>query len=271
MLAADFVLGIGNRWANRHTGGIETYTPGPARSSTSTSSRPRSAGSSRPTTASSPTPRPRSSCSSRPPASAHGRTATAWAESARSASARMLRKTNFDNVPIKPQRVYEEMNRAFGPDVRYVSTIGLSQIQAAQLLHVFRPRHWINAGPGRPAGLDRAGRARRRDRRPGVDRRRALRRLRLPVHDRGAGGRRAVQHPVHPRAGEQRLPRADPPVAARLRHGLLRAAVLRQHQRAGGQRLRRRPRQGRRGLGCKAIRVFEPDRDPARRWSRPRS
>src|SRR6187401_1031522 len=28
MLAADFVLGIGNRWANRHTGSIEVYTKG---------------------------------------------------------------------------------------------------------------------------------------------------------------------------------------------------------------------------------------------------
>jgi tartronate-semialdehyde synthase len=64
----------------------------------------------------------------------------------------MWRKTNFDNVPIKPQRVYEEMNRAFGRQARYVSTIGLSQIQAAQLLHVFEPRHWINAGQAGPLG-----------------------------------------------------------------------------------------------------------------------
>ncbi|MEC9484132.1 MAG: thiamine pyrophosphate-binding protein, partial [Halomonas sp.] len=28
LLAADFVLGIGNRWANRHTGSVETYTRG---------------------------------------------------------------------------------------------------------------------------------------------------------------------------------------------------------------------------------------------------
>src|ERR1700755_291450 len=28
MLQSDFVLGIGNRWANRHTGSIETYTRG---------------------------------------------------------------------------------------------------------------------------------------------------------------------------------------------------------------------------------------------------
>ena len=28
MLEADFVFGIGNRWANRHTGSVETYTRG---------------------------------------------------------------------------------------------------------------------------------------------------------------------------------------------------------------------------------------------------
>ena len=44
------------------------------------------------------------------------------------------------------------MNRAFGPETRYVSTIGLSQIAAAQFLHVYRPRHWINAGQAGPLG-----------------------------------------------------------------------------------------------------------------------
>jgi tartronate-semialdehyde synthase len=48
--------------------------------------------------------------------------------------------------------VYEEMNRVFGPDTRYVTTIGLSQIAAAQFLHVYRPRHWINAGQAGPLG-----------------------------------------------------------------------------------------------------------------------
>ncbi len=73
---------------------------------------------------------------------------------ARAGSARrtMLRKTNFDKVPVKPQRVFQEMNKAFGPDTRYVSTIGLSQIQAAQMLHVYKPRHWINAGQAGPLG-----------------------------------------------------------------------------------------------------------------------
>jgi tartronate-semialdehyde synthase len=75
-----------------------------------------------------------------------------WAEQCQQRKRNLLRRTHFDAAPIKPQRVYEEMNRAFGSDVRYVSTIGLSQIQAAQLLHVFRPRHWINAGQAGPLG-----------------------------------------------------------------------------------------------------------------------
>lgn len=50
----------------------------------------------------------------------------------------MLRKTHFDNVPVKPQRVYEEMNRIFGRDTCYVTTIA-QQIAAAQMLHVFKP------------------------------------------------------------------------------------------------------------------------------------
>ncbi len=44
------------------------------------------------------------------------------------------------------------MNRAFGRDACYVTTIGLSQIAAAQMLHVFEPRHWINAGQAGPLG-----------------------------------------------------------------------------------------------------------------------
>jgi tartronate-semialdehyde synthase len=77
---------------------------------------------------------------------------TDWAQECNERKQTLLRKTHFDDVPIKPQRVYEEMNRVFGDEVTYVSTIGLSQIQAAQMLHVYRPRHWINAGQAGPLG-----------------------------------------------------------------------------------------------------------------------
>ena len=76
----------------------------------------------------------------------------AWAADCLARRETMLRRSHFDTVPLKPQRVYEEMNEAFGRDVCYVSTIGLSQIAGAQFLHVHKPRHWINCGQAGPLG-----------------------------------------------------------------------------------------------------------------------
>ena len=77
---------------------------------------------------------------------------SAWVAECAERKATLHRKTHFENIPIKPQRVYEEMNRSFGRDTIYVSTIGLSQIAGAQMLHVFGPRKWINAGQAGPLG-----------------------------------------------------------------------------------------------------------------------
>ncbi|MDX2974141.1 glyoxylate carboligase [Kribbella solani] len=155
MLASDLVLGIGNRWANRHTGGLDVYRG--ERKFIHVDIEPTQIGR---------VFAPDYAVVSDARAalqvfvevarewSAAGRLPdrTAWAAECRERRTTLQRKTHFDNTPIKPQRVYEEMNRAFGPDVRYVSTIGLSQIQAAQMLHVYRPRHWINAGQAGPLG-----------------------------------------------------------------------------------------------------------------------
>jgi tartronate-semialdehyde synthase len=155
MLASDFVLGIGNRWANRHTGSVETYTKG--RTFVHVDIEPTQIG--------------------RVFAPDYGIVSDAgaalqlfvematdwraanklkdwsgWAGDCRERKRTMLRRTHFDDVPIKPQRVYEEMNKAFGRETCYVSTIGLSQIAAAQFLHVFKPRHWINCGQAGPLG-----------------------------------------------------------------------------------------------------------------------
>ncbi|GAA3832828.1 glyoxylate carboligase [Nocardioides panacisoli] len=155
MLAADHVLGIGNRWANRHTGSVGTYTEG--RTFTHVDIEPTQIGR---------VFAPDYSIVSDAGAAlavlvevakewaADGRLPdrTTWAEECRERKQSLQRRTSFAEVPIKPQRVYQEMNRAFGADTRYVSTIGLSQIQAAQLLHVYKPRHWINAGQAGPLG-----------------------------------------------------------------------------------------------------------------------
>ena len=89
----------------------------------------------------------------------------------------MLRRTHYDQVPLKPQRVYEEMNEAFGRDTCYVTTIGLSQIAGAQFLHVYKPRNWINCGQAGSSGLDASRRTRRAGRRSRPRDRGALRRL----------------------------------------------------------------------------------------------
>jgi tartronate-semialdehyde synthase len=75
-----------------------------------------------------------------------------WAQECEHRKLHMLRKSHFDQVPLKPQRVYQEMNEEFGRDTTYVTTIGLSQIAGAQFLHVYKPRHWINCGQAGPLG-----------------------------------------------------------------------------------------------------------------------
>ncbi|MCE8033536.1 glyoxylate carboligase [Billgrantia tianxiuensis] len=155
LLESDFVMGIGNRWANRHTGNLETYTKG--RKFVHVDIEPTQIG------------RifgPDYGIVSDAKAAlelfvelARERKAagalkdrSAWAESCQERKRTLLRKTHFDDVPVKPQRVYEEMNKVFGRNTRYVSTIGLSQIAGAQFLHVYKPRHWINCGQAGPLG-----------------------------------------------------------------------------------------------------------------------
>ena len=155
LLASDFVLGIGNRWANRHTGSVETYTQG--RRFVHVDIEPTQIG--------------------RVFMPDYGIVSDAkaalqlfvqalrerqaagqwpdwreWAERCAERKRLMLRKTHYTETPIKPMRVYEEMNQAFGRDTVYVSTIGLSQIAAAQFLHIYGPRQWINCGQAGPLG-----------------------------------------------------------------------------------------------------------------------
>ncbi|MEU7423669.1 glyoxylate carboligase [Streptomyces sp. NPDC040750] len=155
-LASDCVLGIGNRWANRHTGyKLDVYRG--ERTFVHVDIEPTQIGKIFP---------PDYGVVSDAKAAlelfvaaakelkAEGRLPdrTDWVADTQERKAGLLRRTHFENVPMKPQRVYEEMNKAFGPDTRYVTTIGLSQIAGAQMLHVYKPRHWINCGQAGPLG-----------------------------------------------------------------------------------------------------------------------
>ena len=157
MLASDFVLGMGNRWANRHTGSPEVYCKG--RRFVHVDIEPTQIG------------RifaPELGIVSDAKAAlelfvqvarewkkaGRLRDYSAWAQECqgRKKDLQYLRKTNYYSVPLKPQRVYQCMNNAFDQDTTYVSVIGLSQIAGGQFLHVYKPRHWINAGQAGPLG-----------------------------------------------------------------------------------------------------------------------
>ncbi len=152
---SDFVLGIGNRWANRHTGTIENYTKG--RKFVHIDIEPTQIGR---------VFNPDLGITSDARAAlerlldlakawkADGKLKdrSAWAGECEHRKKSMLRKTHYDQVPLKPQRVYEEMNDVFDRDTCYVTTIGLSQIAGAQFLHVYNPRNWINCGQAGPLG-----------------------------------------------------------------------------------------------------------------------
>jgi len=155
MLASDFVFGIGNRWANRHTGSVDKYTEG--RKFVHVDIEPTQIG--------------RVFAPDLGIVSDAGaalkmlldvatewkvagklRNWSGWVEECQQRKKTLKRKTHFVQVPLKPQRIYEEMNKAFGRDTTYVTTIGLSQIAGAQFLHVYKARNWINCGQAGPLG-----------------------------------------------------------------------------------------------------------------------
>ena len=155
LLASDFVMGIGNRWANRHTGGLDVYRAG--RTFVHVDIEPTQIG--RIFTPDYGIVSDARSALERLVDVARERydngrlpDRTAWVQECAQRKATMHRRTDFPDVPIKPQRVYREMNKALGRDTRYVSNIGLSQIAGAQFLHVYKPRGWIDAGQAGPLG-----------------------------------------------------------------------------------------------------------------------
>jgi tartronate-semialdehyde synthase len=159
-LKSDFVLGLGNRWANRHTGSIEVYTKG--RKFVHVDIEPMQIG-----RVFGPdlgivsdakaalelfveVARERKDAKRLPDR-------TRWVAEAQKRKRTMLRRSDFKNTPIKPQRVFHEINQVWGDkrdrdDTRFVSSIGLGQIASGQFQKVFRPRNYIICGQAGPLG-----------------------------------------------------------------------------------------------------------------------
>src|SRR5438477_2102789 len=140
LLASDFVLGIGNRWANRHTGSIDVYAKG--RKFVHVDIEPTQIGR---------VFSPDYGIVSDARAALELFIAVArewknagrlknrstWVDECRESKRAKLRKPNFENVPMKPQRVYQCMNNAFSKDTCHRTTIGFLQTAGEQFLHVY--------------------------------------------------------------------------------------------------------------------------------------
>jgi tartronate-semialdehyde synthase len=83
-----------------------------------------------------------------------GRAATTWSTQVPDRRRQLARKTDYDDVPIKPQRVFQEVNEFFDRDTTFVTAIGLYQIFSGQLQEVFKPRDYLICGQAGPLGWE---------------------------------------------------------------------------------------------------------------------
>lgn len=153
-LGSDLVLGIGCRFGDRHTGKLEVYTQG--RRFIHINVEPEHIGRIVPTELG-------IVADARLALEALLEEAGARTEprppSERVASipqerARLARRIDYDQVPIKPQRVYREMNSYFGPDTIFTTGCGLNQIWSGQFQGIAKPYTYLASGGAGTLGFD---------------------------------------------------------------------------------------------------------------------
>ncbi|MCW3012938.1 MAG: Tartronate-semialdehyde synthase [Solirubrobacterales bacterium] len=83
-----------------------------------------------------------------------GRAPTLWSADVPDRRTSLARKTDYDTVPIKPQRVFQELNEFFDRDTVFVTAIGLYQIWSGQFQEVYQPRHYLICGQAGPLGWE---------------------------------------------------------------------------------------------------------------------
>ncbi|MDH3563296.1 MAG: glyoxylate carboligase, partial [Gammaproteobacteria bacterium] len=156
-LRSDFVLGIGNRWANRQTGTVEVFTKG--RKFVHVDIDPMQIGrvfgpdigivsdakyALEEFVAAARARKQANKIVSR----------KQWIDEVQERKYTMQRRTDFDNVPIKPQRVFQEINNVFDDETCFVTAIGLYQIASGQFQKVNKPRNYIICGQAGPLGWE---------------------------------------------------------------------------------------------------------------------
>jgi tartronate-semialdehyde synthase len=156
-LESDLVVGVGNRWAERHTGDLETYRGD--RKFVHVDIDPRQIGRVfQPDLGIVSDARPalealHEVAGEMMPAQEPG----PWVERVGELRSTLLRKTDFDDVPVKPQRVFQEINEFFDRDTVFLTAIGLYQIFSGQFQKTYKPRHYLCCGQAGPLGWEVPG------------------------------------------------------------------------------------------------------------------
>jgi tartronate-semialdehyde synthase len=153
-LESDLVLAVGARFGDRHTGDLSVYTKGrrfihvdiePTQLGRVFEPDLGIVGHARPTLAA------LTECARR---SRRRTRDTEWSARVRELRATLPRRDDFDDKPIKPPRVYRELNEFFGPQTTFVTAIGLYQIWSGQFQHTFLPRRYLVCGQAGPLGWE---------------------------------------------------------------------------------------------------------------------
>ncbi|MCA6090695.1 glyoxylate carboligase [Streptomyces sp. SCA3-4] len=79
---------------------------------------------------------------------------TAWRRRCAELKRTLTRREDFGTVPVKAPRVYKEINEVFGPDTYFVTAIGLYQIWGGQHQKAHLPRRYQVCGQAGPLGWE---------------------------------------------------------------------------------------------------------------------
>jgi tartronate-semialdehyde synthase len=82
------------------------------------------------------------------------RSSSDWSRKAADYKQRFQRKMDFDQVPVKPQRVFKELNEFFDPNTIFVTAIGLYQIWSGQFQEIQKPYTYFCCGQAGPLGWE---------------------------------------------------------------------------------------------------------------------
>ena len=153
-LDSDLVLGIGCRFSDRHTGKLDVYTAG--RRFIHVNIEPSHIGRIVPTDLGivSDAGLALDALLAEAKRRTGPRTPAPRVEEIPAERAAMARKTDYTETPIKPQRVYQEMNEYFGPDTIFTTGCGLTQIWSGQLQSTAKPHTYLVSGGAGTLGFD---------------------------------------------------------------------------------------------------------------------